>query len=68
MRLPHPIQRFVAPLGTPPKAPRGVPHASATPRTALRGTIGSSTESPNGGGHMRPSHPIHRFVASGTVR
>eukprot|EP00959_Pyramimonas_sp_CCMP1952_P083381 1742613-Pyramimonas_sp.AAC.1 len=58
MRPPRPAQRFVAPRGAQPKAAVGRgPHASPTPRTALRGPIGSSTEGPSGGARMRPPRP-----------
>eukprot|EP00959_Pyramimonas_sp_CCMP1952_P155935 3261397-Pyramimonas_sp.AAC.1 len=36
----------------------GWPRASATPSAAFRGPIGSSTEGPSGGGHMRPPRPV----------
>ena len=39
------------------------PHASLTPSSALRGPIGSSTESPSGAARMRFPHPAQRFVA-----
>eukprot|EP00959_Pyramimonas_sp_CCMP1952_P441582 9244897-Pyramimonas_sp.AAC.1 len=41
----------------------GGPHASATPSTAFRGPIGSFIGGPSRGGHMRPPHPVQRFVA-----
>eukprot|EP00959_Pyramimonas_sp_CCMP1952_P002153 44244-Pyramimonas_sp.AAC.1 len=41
----------------------GWPHASVTPSTAPRGPIGSSTQGPSVGGHMRPPRPAQRSVA-----
>eukprot|EP00959_Pyramimonas_sp_CCMP1952_P048160 1005427-Pyramimonas_sp.AAC.1 len=66
MRPPHPVQRFE---GTPRKAPVGVPHAPATPSTALRGPSRAPRKAPLGVPHASatpstalrdPNGEVHR--------
>eukprot|EP00959_Pyramimonas_sp_CCMP1952_P213235 4461725-Pyramimonas_sp.AAC.1 len=53
----------MAQKGTPPEAPAAVCRCVSPNQHTLRGPMGSSTEGPSGGVHMRLPHPARRFVA-----
>eukprot|EP00959_Pyramimonas_sp_CCMP1952_P445449 9326360-Pyramimonas_sp.AAC.1 len=63
MRFTHPVQRFVAPWGAPPKV-QVLPSACVLhTQYSFSGPIGSPTEGPSATVRMRPAHPVQRFMA-----